>query len=165
MSEKTNSRSSRLITHHSSLFLTDRINCYRRVSLAVTLFALVVFASLLFENYDFRAASVVNHSCRNFRRANYRFIGPGAIARRQQRIQHNFLSCFRLNLMDTNLTALFHFNLLSACSDNFVCHLYVLSDESGRHRKVDYYRHLTPKRQPLTLTVADEVQSPSLSLP
>ena len=54
--------------YHSSklLFLSNRVNRYGRVSLTVTLFAFVMFTTLLLENYDLGATTMINHGCGNF---------------------------------------------------------------------------------------------------
>src|SRR6266511_4515858 len=54
--------------------------------------------------------------------------------------------------LDANRAALFHHKLFPAGLNNCVCHLFTLSESPRGYRKVVYYRHLTRKRQPLTLT-------------
>jgi hypothetical protein len=93
---------------------------------------------------------VINHRRGNLRRTNHRCICVTAVAGSQQRIQLNRIAGLGLNRGNTYGAAFFHDKLFAACLDNCICHLFILSDGPNRYRKVDYYRHLTRKRQPAT---------------
>src|SRR2546421_7981638 len=118
---------SSFITLHSSL--TNRINLHCRIALPVALFALVLFAPLLFEDDHFVAAPVFDHCAGDARAC--KSLRTGACAVVAVDCEHFKLHCLAGLLVErrhAQACARFDAKLFAARANDCVSHLFHSSD-------------------------------------
>src|SRR5947209_2198239 len=118
---------SSFITLHSSL--TNRVNLHCRIALPVALFALVLFAPLLFEDDHFVAAPVFDHCAGDARACKSLRTGACAVVAVDRK--HFKLHCLAGLLVErrhTQACARFDAKLLAARAYDCVSHLFHSSD-------------------------------------